>query len=254
MYIHQIRNATVLIQYAGKKFLIDPMLAAKGTYDAFRAGFNEEERNPIVELPMPVEQIVDNIDAVILTHLHLDHYDEAAKEALPKTIKIFVQNEKEAQQIRNDGFEQVEVLTADTVFEGIRLIKTQGEHGRGETLLSMMGEVCGVVFKHTDEKTLYLAGDTVWYEGVRQELESHTPDIVIVNGGNNSFEEHGSLIMCEEDIHEVHKAAPEAQLISVHMEAVNHWKLSKQELRRYSEEQGFSHRLLIPEDGESYVF
>lgn len=34
MNITQIRNATQLITYAGKRFLIDPMLAPKGAYPA----------------------------------------------------------------------------------------------------------------------------------------------------------------------------------------------------------------------------
>ena len=32
MNIHHIRNATIVVEYAGKKFLIDPMLAEKGAY------------------------------------------------------------------------------------------------------------------------------------------------------------------------------------------------------------------------------
>ena len=35
MNITQIRNATIIVQYAGKKFLIDPMLADKGAYPPF---------------------------------------------------------------------------------------------------------------------------------------------------------------------------------------------------------------------------
>lgn len=35
MNITQIRNATQLITYAGKRFLIDPMLAPKGAYPGF---------------------------------------------------------------------------------------------------------------------------------------------------------------------------------------------------------------------------
>ncbi len=31
MKFHQIRNATAIIHYAGKKILIDPMLSAKGS-------------------------------------------------------------------------------------------------------------------------------------------------------------------------------------------------------------------------------
>ncbi len=37
MNITHIRNATQIIHYAGKRFLIDPMLADKGAWPGFRA-------------------------------------------------------------------------------------------------------------------------------------------------------------------------------------------------------------------------
>jgi L-ascorbate metabolism protein UlaG (beta-lactamase superfamily) len=156
--------------------------------------------------------------------------------------------------VRNVGFKNVEVLQQDTVFEGIHLVKTRGEHGRGEELLKLMGEVCGLVFKHPSEKALYVAGDTVWYKGVQEELDTHKPDIIVVNGGDNQLIEYGALIMGKEDIYEVHKAAPNAKIISVHMEAVNHWTLSREELKNFSREKGFSSHILVPEDGQSYAF
>ncbi|UOE62263.1 MBL fold metallo-hydrolase [Priestia filamentosa] len=254
MNIKQIRNATIIVEYANKKFLIDPMLAEKGTYPPFPGSVKQDQNNPVVSLPISVDDIISGIDAVILTHLHLDHFDEAAQRLLPKDIKMFVQNEEEAKEVQNAGFQNVEVLTKDTVFEGIQLVKTRGEHGRGEELLNLMGEVCGVVFKHPSEKTVYVVGDTVWYEGVQEELDTHEPDIIVVNGGDNQFIEYGSLIMGKEDIYEVHKAAPNAKIISVHMEAVNHWTLSREELKNFSKEKGFLNSILIPEDGESYTF
>ncbi|MCY8235514.1 MBL fold metallo-hydrolase [Priestia endophytica] len=254
MNIKQIRNATIVVEYAHKRFLIDPMLAEKGTYPPFPGSVKQDQNNPIVSLPISVDDIISGIDAVILTHLHLDHFDEAAQRLLPKDIKMFVQNEEEAKEVQNVGFQNVEVLTKETVFEGIQLVKTRGEHGRGEELLKLMGEVCGVVFKHPSEKTLYVAGDTVWYEGVQEELDTHEPDIIVVNGGDNQFIEYGSLIMGKEDIYEVHKAAPNAKIISVHMEAVNHWTLSREELKNFSKEKEFLNSILIPEDGESYTF
>ena len=40
--------------------------------------------------------------------------------------------------------------------------------------------------------------------------------------------------MGKEDIYEVHKVAPHATILSVHMEAVNHWALSREELKALS--------------------
>ncbi|WP_102346093.1 MBL fold metallo-hydrolase [Bacillus sp. Marseille-P3661] len=253
MNIQLIRNATIVVEYAGKKFLIDPMLAEKGAYPPLPNAPRQDQNNPLASLPTSIETIIQNIDAVIVTHLHPDHWDDAAIEALPKDIKLFSQNEEDAVQIRNAGFPNVEVLKEDTVFEGIQLIKTKGEHGRGE-ILKLAGLVCGVVFKHPTEKTLYVAGDTVWYDAVQEVIEIHKPEIIVVNGGDNQFLQGGSLVMGKDDIYEVYKAAPNAKIISVHMEAINHWTLSREELKSFANEKGISSNVLVPDDGESYSF
>lgn len=252
MNIKQIRNATIVVQYAGKKFLIDPVLADKGTYPPFPNSLRQDQFNPLVSLPTAIDEIID-VDAVIATHLHLDHFDDAAKEALPKDMKMFVQDEADAKEIRDSGFQNIEVLKENTVFEDIQLTKTPGHHGRGE-MVKLAGNVCGIVFKHPNEKTLYVAGDTVWYEGIQEVIGTHKPEIIVVNGGDNQFFEGGSLVMDKDDIYEVYKAAPAAKIISVHMEAINHWTLSREELKSFINEKGISSNVLVPDDGESYTF
>lgn len=253
MNIQQIRNATLVVKYAGKKFLIDPFLAEKGAYPPFPNSLRQDQNNPLVSLPSSIDDIIMDVDAVIVTHLHLDHYDIAAKEALPKDIKMFVQNEEDATAVKNDGFKNVEVLQENTVFEDVQLIRTNGEHGRGE-ILKLAGLVCGVVFKHDNEKTLYVAGDTVWYDGVQEALDIHKPEVIVVNAGDNQFLEGGSLVMGKEDVYEVHKAAPSATIIASHMEAVNHWTLSRQELKSFLNEKRIYSSVLVPNDGDSYTF
>ncbi|MGO4889744.1 MBL fold metallo-hydrolase [Anaerobacillus sp. MEB173] len=259
MNIQLIRNATIVVEYAGKKFLIDPMLAEKGAYPPIGPSIGypdaprQDQNNPLVSLPTSIDNIIQGIDAVIVTHLHPDHWDDAAKESLPKGIQLFSQNEEDATEIRNAGFQNVTVLQDDTVFEGIQLIKTKGEHGRGE-MVNLAGQVCGVIFKHSSEKTLYVAGDTVWYDAVQEVIDTHQPEIIVVNAGDNQFLEGGSLVMGKDDVYEVYKAAPNAKIISVHMEAINHWTLSREELKSFANEKGISSNILVPDDGESYTF
>ncbi|MFX3631371.1 MAG: MBL fold metallo-hydrolase [Candidatus Pristimantibacillus sp.] len=252
MRVTQIRNATLVVEYAGRKFLVDPFLADKGSYPPFPNSLRQNEYNPLVSLPTSMNHII-NVDAVIVTHLHLDHFDDAAKEVLPKDIMMFVQNEEDAQEVKKAGFQNVAVLQEDTVFEDIQLIKTKGEHGRGE-ILKLTGNVCGVVFKHPNEKTFYLAGDTVWYDAIQEVIETHQPEIIGVNGGDNQFLQGGSLTMGKDDIYKVFNVAPSAKIIVSHMEAVNHWTLSREELKSFINEVGISSNVLVPNDGESYTF
>ena len=251
MKITQIRNATVIIEYKDTKFLIDPVLSDKGVLPPF-ANSPRQERNPLGELPFDIDRILD-VDAVIVTHLHPDHFDEAAKKLVPKDIKVFVQNDADYSVLEEYGFKNLEVLGEDTSFNNISLIKTKGQHGRGK-ILERMGKVCGVVFKHPNEKTLYVAGDTVWYEGVEEALDTHHPDIVIANAGDNGYPEEGALVMGKDDIFELYKAAPYAKIIASHMEAFNHWRLSRAELREFTIEKNFEANVLIPDDGDSYCF
>lgn len=253
MKFQQIRNATIIIDYAGIRFLVDPMLSPKETFPAFPGTPNAHLFNPRVELPIPMDEIL-NVDAVIVTHDHLDHWDDTAKQSIPKSKPIFVQNEKDRKSIQDSGFTEVHVLGDDTNFKEITLIKTAGQHGSDEVMASpvgeLLGEVCGVVFKHLEEKTVYLAGDTLWNRYVRETLAQYDPEVIILNAGDAQAVGFGSIIMGKQDVYKVHKAQPKATLIATHMESVNHAILSRKELRAFATEKGMSDQLLIPADGE----
>lgn len=130
--LQQIRNATVKISYGDTTFLIDPMLSKKGTYPGFEKTYRSELRNPLVDLPMSVKEVIDGVDAVIVTHTHLDHWDDVAQQALPKDIPLFVQNQADAVIIRGQGFTDVRVLSYQAEFDGVTLNKTGGQHGTDE--------------------------------------------------------------------------------------------------------------------------
>lgn len=251
--VTQIRNATIHVDFAGLRFLVDPMLATTGAYPGFPGTPNSELRNPLVPLPLPIGKIVD-VDAVILTHLHPDHWDESASAAISRNMPIFTQNAADAAAVRAEGFETVGVLGPETAFRGVTLTRTGGLHAAPEIMEvagEMLGEVSGVVFRHPAERTLYLAGDTVWNDMVRDTLIRYQPEVIILNAGHAQITGLGPILMGTEDVLQVAETMRDATLIASHMEAINHCTLTRAELRAFAAGAGFGNRLLVPGDGET---
>lgn len=259
--VQQIRNATVKIDFSGVTFLIDPMLSAKGAFPGFPGTYRSELQNPLVELPLPVQDVLESVEAVVVTHTHTDHWDEAAQKAIPKNLPVFTQNEADAKIIRSQGFQDVRVLKGSTTFKGVTLSKTGGQHGSDlwyadSARAEAMGPVMGVVFSAPQAKTVYVAGDTVWRPQVDQALKQYKPDVVILNTGSaimSGFEEH-PIIMGKQDTLQATKAAPHAAIVAVHMDSVNHMSLSRKELREFVQQQKIEKSVLIPADGETLRF
>ena len=80
--VQQIRNATVKIDFSGTTFLVDPMLSAKGEFPGFPGTYRSELKNPLVELPFSAKDVLESVDAVVVTHTHTDHWDEAAQKLI----------------------------------------------------------------------------------------------------------------------------------------------------------------------------
>lgn len=249
MKITQVRNATIIIEYGSKRFLIDPMLGAKGAFAPFPLTGNKL-RNPVVELPMPVDEILRGIDAAIITHTHLDHIDPPALEVIDKQLQIFVQDNKDADFMRKHGFINVSILSTETLFGDVTLHKTPGKHGAFPMIL-IAGNTCGIVFRKRWEKTLYLVGDTIWYDGVKKTLAEYTPEVILVNAGGNKFKGFRPVIMHEKDVLEVHRHAPQSTIVATHMEGVNHNTVTRKALRKFAENNGFSGKLIIPDNGQT---
>lgn len=248
MKLHQIRNATIIIEYGGLRFLIDPMFAPKEAYPPITIN-----PWPYHDLPMSPKDIVKNIDAVILTHLHIDHFDKYAQNALSNDTKIYVQDIYDKNALEKENFHNIEVLAYEGTKAGnVTLYKTDCLHGIrffAEPVFlgnGMRWEACGVVFKSENEPTVYLAGDTIWYEGVKESIDKYNPKYIIVNAACAQTEHSGALNMGIEDIRELHTYAPQAKLLATHMDNVGHATICRRNLR----ESDVNDYIYAPADGE----
>ncbi|WP_115562123.1 MBL fold metallo-hydrolase [Xanthomonas arboricola] len=258
--IQQIRNATAKITYGDTVLLVDPMLAAKGAYPGFPDTYRSELRNPTVDLPFDVGQVLKDVDAVLLTHTHLDHWDPAAETLIPRQMPMFVQHEADAALLRGKGFADVRILPAHATFGGVNISRIADQHGTAvmfqvEPLAKLLGSVTGFVFEKAGEPTIYLAGDTVWTDDVQDAIKRYTPDVIVLNTGDARIKGFDAgIIMGVADTSRVHALAPKAKIVAVHMDAVNHMTVSRADLRRYVNEKAIQDSVLIPEDGETLNF
>ncbi|WP_373817776.1 MBL fold metallo-hydrolase [Glaesserella sp.] len=250
-----IRNATAKIEMVGSTFLVDPYLAPKGSYAGFEGTINSQKRNPLIEMAEPVEKVLQGVDAVIVTHTHADHWDEYAQKVLPKTLPIFVQNAGDAQIIRSQGFKDVRVLGKNTEFNKVKLSKTGGQHGTDQMyaipqFAELLGEAMGVVMQADGEKTLYIVGDTIWNEEVDFALNRYKPEIIVMNTGYAQVEGNpDGIIMGKADVAKARQVAPKADIITVHMDAVNHAAVTSDEMRKFVKEHKLS-KVAVPKEGE----
>jgi L-ascorbate metabolism protein UlaG (beta-lactamase superfamily) len=101
------------------------------------------------------------------------------------------------------------------------------------------------------EPALYVAGDTIWCAEVEDALAEHAPDVVVVNAGGARFLEGDPIVMGPDDVVETARAAPRSAVVAVHLEALNHCPVTRDELRAAVDAAGVGARVAIPVDGET---
>jgi L-ascorbate metabolism protein UlaG (beta-lactamase superfamily) len=145
-------HATVLVELGGARLLTDPLL-----------------RNRLGHLrrhgPSPPAAATEDLDAVLVSHLHLDHLDLPSLRRLPRTTRVLVPRGAGA-LLRRNGFHSVDELAAgDRVAVGpVEVTAVEAVHdGRrrpygGGPEADTLGFVIG--------GRVYFAGDTDLFEGM----------------------------------------------------------------------------------------
>ena len=102
-----------------------------------------------------------------------------------------------------------------------------------------------------NEPSLYWAGDTVLYPPVETIVADTRPEIIIIHPCGARWD--GDLItMDAAEAVATCLLAPASIVVATHMDSLDHATVSRDELRRYSIDQGVSpHQVLIPQDGET---
>ena len=244
--IHHIRHATFILKLASKRLLVDPMLAPKETYPAIPFTGNKR-RNPLCDLPTPLPKL-DELDAVLLTHLHQDHFDQKARDWIRKETPIFCQPTDEA-ALEKMGFKDVRPIEKETSWEGFAIRRRSAKHGKG-FLSWAMGKTSSYVIEAAQSGSIYIAGDAIYEKDFEAHLQQVSPKTVVLNAGAAGFLVGAPITQTETDILNIADLLPDAKIIVLHMDAMNHCRLDRKKLIESLRRIGNDHRVVVPENGE----
>ncbi|OBG26819.1 MBL fold metallo-hydrolase [Mycobacterium alsense] len=160
-----VGNATTLIAAGGLTLLTDPNFLHRGQHAYLGYGLVsrrlEEPALGIEELPP--------VDAIVLSHLHGDHWDRLAQRGLDHALPV-ITTPHAAKRLRHRGFGQAVALSTwqrHTIIKGATTLHVTSLPGRHAPVWAhrLLPPVMGTMLEFVDAdesvRRLYVSGDTL---------------------------------------------------------------------------------------------
>jgi L-ascorbate metabolism protein UlaG (beta-lactamase superfamily) len=147
-----VGHATVLIEMDGVRILTDPSLR-RWTGALRRYG------------PLPDPGVHHRLDAVLISHLHIDHLDTLSLKTLPKSA-VVIGPPLVGRTVHKVGFHTVIETRRDTIMHvgDVDVVAVHASHTRRRWVLTPPTEPLGFIIQGSS--TVYFAGDTAIFDGM----------------------------------------------------------------------------------------
>jgi L-ascorbate metabolism protein UlaG (beta-lactamase superfamily) len=147
-------HATVLLEAGGARLLTDPLLRGRVAHLRRHA-------------PAPAPELIEGIDAVLISHLHLDHLDVASLRRLDRGVRIVVPAGG-GSVLRRLGFANATELRVgeEARIAGADVRAVPAVHDGRRHPLGPIAEAIGFVV--AGARRVYFAGDTDVFDGMAQ--------------------------------------------------------------------------------------
>ncbi|MEU3887165.1 MBL fold metallo-hydrolase [Streptomyces sp. NPDC029041] len=189
--IHFVGNATVLLTYGPLTLLTDPNFLHRGQYAYLGYGLLSRR---LTEPALDVHEL-PRLDAVVLSHLHGDHWDRRARRHLDHTVPILTTPHAARRLRAVHGFHRTAGLRTWKALtlqrDGVQVTVTAlpGRHAGNAMLRGLLPPVMGSMLEFGPaggpvRMRLYISGDTLVYDGL-QEIADRFPtaDLAVLHLG-----------------------------------------------------------------------
>jgi L-ascorbate metabolism protein UlaG (beta-lactamase superfamily) len=231
---------TVILEIGGLRLITDPTLDAAGEM------FMINDKPAYWKTEGPAITDVGEIDAVLLSHdQHGDNLDHAGRELLQKVNNTFTT--KIGAQRLGGNSRGLTPWESAALKNGITITGTPARHGP-TGFEKVSGDVTGFIVS-ANEIQIYITGDTVFYEGVKEVASRFKPKYVFIFAGAARPRGPFNVTMGTNDAIDTASAFPDATIIPVHFEGWSHYTETGEMLRQSFEALGIADRLKILEPG-----
>ncbi|MBS0534137.1 MAG: MBL fold metallo-hydrolase [Proteobacteria bacterium] len=240
-----IGGPTVLIDYAGLRFITDPTFDAPGDYELPQVTLHKTH-GPALDIAK-----VGEVDAVLLSHdQHSDNLDTSGRAFLGKAQRVLT-TEIGAQRLGGNaqGLAPWTSSELNSPHGGrVRVTATPARHGPAG-IEPFAGDVVGFVLEAHGAPTVYITGDTVWYDGVADVARRFKAGIVVLFAGSAQTRGPFNLTMNVNDAIETAHAFPQAAIVPVHCDSWAHFTQDRDDLVKSFKALGIDGRLRLLEPG-----
>jgi L-ascorbate metabolism protein UlaG (beta-lactamase superfamily) len=229
-----IGGPTVLIEVAGWRILTDPTFDPAGR--KYNFGWGTSSRK-LAGPAVPLERL-GPIDAVLLSHdQHEDNLDAAGRALLP-SADVVVTTAAGARRLGGDarGLEDWTTTTLEAARKpAISVTATPCRHGPPLSR-RLVGDVIGFAlsWEGQTDGVLWVSGDTVLYDGVRQVAERLRVDTALLHLGGVRFPVTGLVrfTLTAEEAVELCRLVRPRTVVPVHYEGWKHFNEGRADIER----------------------
>jgi L-ascorbate metabolism protein UlaG (beta-lactamase superfamily) len=255
-----IGNATVLLRLGPFTLLTDPNFLHAGQRAHLGYGLTSKRlKDPAIEIAD-----LPPLDAVVLSHLHGDHWDREARRGLDRALPV-VTTPHAARRLqglagfrRAVGLETWESFTQAKDGHLLRVHSLPGRHAPGvvgRLLPPVMGSLLELSENGEVQQRVYLTGDTLMYDGVR-EVARRFPDVdlAVVHLGGTTLP--GGLVVTMDGVQgaDLLETVRPRRAVPVH---VDDYTVFRSPLSAFTDEvarRGMGDRVRVVERGETVTF
>lgn len=240
IYVTYLGGPTIILEVGGLRFMTDPTLDPAGKV------FEINGQPAYFKIEGPATVDIGKIDTVLLSHdQHGDNLDNAGKEFLKK-VTTTLTTKVGAKRLQGNA---VGLAPWETVIlnDTIHITSTPARHGPSG-IEPITGDVTGFVIE-TEDTQIYITGDTVFYEGIKEIAEKFHPKYLFIFAGAAQPRGPFNVTMGTNDAIDTAFAFPEAILIPIHFEGWSHYTETGEMLHQSFHALGIDKRLKILEAG-----